>query len=361
MKSASHLFVAVSGHGYGHLAQVAPVLNALRRKLPALRLTVQCALPPSVLQSRLQGDFRQLPEATDFGMLMTDAVGVKTTESLTAYRTFHADWTAHRQRQETLLAECAPDLLLADIPYLPLAAAARLGLPAVALCCLHWADILRFFCPRAPDLAELRATMLAAYNSAAVFLKPAPSMPLPDLTNARSIGPVATLGRNRRDELCERLRLPSDATLVLIALGGIGLRLPLERWPAMPNVRWLVPASWQVQRADAVAWEAADMRFVDLVCSCDVLLTKTGYGSYTEAACNGTPVLYLARDNWPEEPWLSRWLTAQGNALPVSRAQLESGTFGPVLEALLAQPRKPAVVPSGVAEAVACLAGYLRS
>ena len=55
-----------------------------------------------------------------------------------------------------------------------------------------------------------------------------------------------------------------------------------------------------------------DYSMLDLIRSCDVLLTKPGYGAFTEAACNGTSVLYVARDDWPEEPWLSRWLVAHG-------------------------------------------------
>ena len=38
MKPDPHLLLAVSGHGYGHLAQCAPVINALWQRLPRLRL-----------------------------------------------------------------------------------------------------------------------------------------------------------------------------------------------------------------------------------------------------------------------------------------------------------------------------------
>ncbi len=49
----SHLYVALSGHGFGHLAQVAPVLNEWRRRWPEAQLTVQSALPEAVLRQRI--------------------------------------------------------------------------------------------------------------------------------------------------------------------------------------------------------------------------------------------------------------------------------------------------------------------
>ena len=357
MKSATaHLYVALSGHGFGHLAQVAPVLDELRRRWPAVRLTVQSALSETVLRQRIAGPVGHVAGAADFGMVMVDALEAKIPESLEAYRSFHAAWEPRLARQEQLLRAAAPDGVLADIPYLTLAAAHRLGIPALALCSLNWADILAGYCPDAPDLAALRAPMLSAYNSASAFLQPAPSMPMPDLNNVQPVGPIAALGRERRSDIDRRLGSPAGERLVLVGLGGVDMRPPLERWPRQPGLRWLVPPNWTVSRPDMVSWAILeDCSMVDLIRSCDVLFTKPGYGAFTEAACNGARVLYVARDDWPEEPWLSRWLLAHGNAVKIDRRQLASGELAEPLRVLFDQPVKPPVMPGGIAETVAWL------
>ncbi|MDQ5909292.1 MAG: hypothetical protein QG599_1387 [Pseudomonadota bacterium] len=352
MNAHSHLYVALSEHGFGHLAQVAPVLNEWRRRHPAGRLTVQSALPEAVLRQRIDSEFTVVAGAADFGMVMVDALEAKVAESLAAYRAFHADWAARLAWQEALLRDAAPDGLLADIPYLTLAAAARLDIPALALCSLNWADILAGYGRHEPDLAALRAPMLAAYNSAVAFLQPAPSMPMPELHNAQPIGPIAALGQQRRTEINRRLGLPANEILVLIGLGGVDMRPPLEEWPTLQGVRWLTPPTWQTTRVDMPNWgRLADLPMVDLIRSCDVLLTKPGYGAFTEAACNGVRTLYVARDDWPEEPWLSRWLQEQGHGVKVSREQLTTGDLAEALQELLNQPAKPPVAPTGIAEA----------
>ena len=43
-----HLLADISGHGLGHLSQIAPVLNALAALCPTLRLTVRIAQSRSV-------------------------------------------------------------------------------------------------------------------------------------------------------------------------------------------------------------------------------------------------------------------------------------------------------------------------
>lgn len=355
-----HLFAALSSHGFGHLAQAAPVLNELRRRLPALRLSVQCALPREVLCCRIDGDFELIAEETDFGMVMANALDVDLGASRAAYLAFHAGWTARLAREQALLTRLKPDLVFADIPYLPLAAAARVSIPAVALCSLNWADVLRAYYPGDHELAAVRDTMLDAYHGAARFLCPAPSMSMPDLTNTQAIGPIAAIGRDRRAQIHARLGLSESEILVLVGLGGIDYRLPIERWAEAPGVRWLVPAAWGIEHGTVSYLESlADMPFLDLLRSCDVLLTKSGYGSFAEAVCNDIPVLYLKRPDWPEEPGLSQWLRTHGNALDISLDRLLAGDLRGLLLELLAQPRRPDLTPDGIEQAVAYLAGHL--
>ena len=46
-----HLFLDISSHGLGHLAQVAPVVNELATRLPDLKLTLRSAVPPARLRA----------------------------------------------------------------------------------------------------------------------------------------------------------------------------------------------------------------------------------------------------------------------------------------------------------------------
>ena len=88
MRPSLHL--ELTAHGFGHLAQTAPVLNALRDRLPALRLIVRSALRRPVLAAHLHGDFLHVAEAGDVGMLMDSAVDVRVADSAAAYRALYA-------------------------------------------------------------------------------------------------------------------------------------------------------------------------------------------------------------------------------------------------------------------------------
>ncbi len=373
-RAMPHLLVDITAHGYGHVSQAAPVVNALARRVPGLKVTVRSAAPLELLQRRFQCSFSHIPVALDFGMKMANAVEVQVEASAAAYREYHAGWDAKVARAAEEMRALQPDFLLANVPYLSLAAAHHAGIRAAALCSLNWADIYHHYCAGEPGSAEIHTQMLEAYNSAEVFLRVQPAMPMPDLRNARGIGPIAQVGRNRRLEIDAQLPpLPlgegwggaapagegRPERLVLVAMGGIEFRLPMERWPRIPGVRWLVPHEWNIAREDMIAVEALGLPFGDVLASSDAVLTKPGYGTFAEAACAGVPVLYVSRRDWPEEPYLVQWLNQNGVCREVARESLLSGEVGESLHELWAQPKPPVPVASGAEEAAEILAGML--
>jgi hypothetical protein len=390
-----HLLVDISAHGYGHISQTAPVVNALAARIPDLRVTVRSAAPAELLKRRFLCEFSHIPVAPDFGMRMANAVDVQAEESAAAYHALHADWDGQVKRAAQEIRALQPDLLLANVPYLSLAAAQVAGVRAAAMCSLNWADIYRHYCVHDAEGAAIHAQMLAAYNSAEVFLKLRPAMDMADLKNARSIAPVAQVGLRQRARIDVCLPLwkvrmgveqsgsqastPSPALplqggggvtlgrfpelkvdvanpkLILVAMGGIEFRLPMEHWPRIEGVCWLVPQAWNIARDDMIALESPGLPFGDLLASCDAVLTKPGYGTFVEAACAGVPVLYVSRGDWPEEPCLVQWLEQYAVCRIVERERLQSGDLAEVLRDLWAQPKPPAPVASGAEEAAEIL------
>lgn len=356
-----HLLVAISSHGFGHLAQTACVLNTLRRLMPQLRLTLLTTLPRQLIETRLHGEFALDPVALDFGMLMASALDMRLDESLEAYRAFHTNWDARVEQEAARLRAHAPNLVLANIPYLALAAANRAGIPSVAMCSLNWADITACYFGNRPEFALVREQMVAAYNCADVFLQPEPSMPMPYFANGRAIGPIARIGTDRRSSLCERMGWDRSERLVVIAPGGIPTPIPIENWPRLQGVRWATTWASAASRDDIGSHTTLGLDFTDLLASCDAVVTKPGYGTIAEAVCNGIPVLYALRGDWPEEPFLVHWLLKYGVALEITRTQFWNGDFEQELNALLALPPPRRHAASGVNDAAAVLAELMKT
>jgi hypothetical protein len=273
-------------------------------------------------------------------------------------------------------------MVFSNVGYLPLAGAQRAGIANAALCSLNWSDIYRHYCNTdtkhtvhaepveacmshpstgsgRTDDELIAAQIHSCYANADTFLRATPGMAMSDLPNLFPVAPIAAVGNDRRDELNRHLKLSTEEKLVLVSMGGIASRLPIERWPRMDGVRWLVQENWQVAHPDAVVLESLPMSFSDLLASSDALLCKPGYGSFVEAACSGTPVLYVDRPDWPEAPALIAWMQQHGVCREVSRGQLESGVIAQDLSWLWSVPKTVAPMPDGAAQVADWLMGRL--
>lgn len=358
--SVPHLFVDISAHGLGHLGQVAPVVNALSRQIPGLELTVRSGLDGKRLRARIVPDFRHVATASDFGFVMIDALRVDRAANTAAYRAFHANWAERLDRERTLLDELDPDFVLTDVAYLPLAAAAKSRRPAAALSSLNWADLFAHYCGEEPWATPILAEMRDAYASAS-FLTVEPAMPVDWIAERFACGPVAQSGRRRRGELCTRLAVAEAQKLVLVALGGIPARLPVERWLGRNDIVWLVADSWRIDHPHCRAIETIGWNFPDLLASVDAVLTKPGYGTFVEAACAGTPCAYLRRDDWPEQEVLIAWLERHARACELAPAAIADGAVADCLDRLWRQPARTPVLASGSEEAASWLAQRLTN
>ena len=345
-----HYLIDVSGHGYGHLVIVAPILQAMAARSPGLRLTLRSALPETQLRRRIGLPFEYLAGGSDIGCLMQHAREVDWPATAAAYRAEAADWAARLAAECDSLRRLCIDRVLTSVAYLPLAAAARLGLPAAAVCSLNWADIVRHGLAGSPDMAAIHARLHGAYAGATDFFCLTPGMPMSDLPNRRPVGLVARGGRRQR-------LLPEGEKGVLIGLGGVPHALPVGQWPQLPGVRWIVPDAWAAGQPHLVPQGQFGLSYDDLIASADALVCKPGYGTFAEAAVSGTPLLYVDRPDWPEAAYLVAWFKQHGRAREIAPAALESGDLGEALAALWAMPAPPPPVADGAAAIAAALLG----
>ncbi|MFO1435930.1 MAG: hypothetical protein U1F34_06105 [Gammaproteobacteria bacterium] len=359
--TAKTIYVAVTFHGYGHVAQTAPVVNELVTRQPDLRVVIECVAPVELLRKHFHMSFEHVPIASDFGMVMHDSLAVDLQASHERYLAQLSRWEEEIVQSMQRMVAFRPGLVFGNVPYVPLLAAKRMGIPAMAMCSLNWAEIYHGYCHDLPGAARVYVQLCQAYDSVDAFIAPTPSMPMPKVSKLVSVGPIARRGISKRDEIRTRLALDDNSRIVAVFMGGVRTELPLDLWPRRADIHWLIAGSSCPAREDMTPIERIDFSYIDIVCSCDALITKPGYGGFVEAACNGIPVLYVPREVWPEAPHLVAWLECEARCLRLEKHDLEHGNILPPLEALWALPKRPIVAPSGIDETASILQERLKN
>lgn len=355
-----HLVVVISGHGYGHAAMTAPLINALLHDHPEMRITVRSNVSETFLRSKFAPEIQIVKESLDFGMQMNSAFSVDLAASLQAYQTAHQNWPQTIEIEMARLKELKADLLISNIAYLPLIAAQRLEIPNIAFGCLNWADIFEYYFADIPNAQNIHRQITEAYQACDLFIRPEPSMPMNNFSS-RKVGVCTIAGQNQTKKICQALEIDETCKRVLASMGGIQTTMNLDDWPSLQGVHYLIPDGSPPNRPDMSAISTQDFKFSDILASVDLFLTKPGYGAFSEAAINQTPILYVNRQDWPEHPYLCSWLQHQIPCIEISQNQFQKGHFGTQINELLLRPRQTTSPNDGIKDSLRLIEELLVS
>lgn len=368
---APHLLVAISAHGLGHLGQVAPVCNALRYLCPDLKLTLWSAIPKRILDRRICAPFAHIERPCDIGIVMHDALRVNIAASWEAYRDREANWETQLEDAFTQVKSCTPDLIISDIGEMPLAAGQSMGIPTIAMSSLNWADIARHYFADLPQSKPVLSRLDAIYSQSTLALRLTPGMPMHGQQEA-IVPPVGTISAHSRAALESRLlqHLPyPEKPCLLISMGGIETPLNFSDWPTQSDINLIIANQPTLAPAGDAARGLVNadtlralygLSFPDLLTACDAVLCKPGYGSFVEAALAGCPVLYVCREDWPEQRVLLDWLRQNARSLEFNLQDLAAGCFKSALDHLLTLASPPAIRQDGAAVTARAILGLIK-
>ncbi|MBF0294139.1 MAG: hypothetical protein HQL96_03035 [Magnetococcales bacterium] len=337
------IWCAVSGHGFGHFSQVAPILNQLAQTLPDPEIHVTGGVPQELIARMLVRPFTHDPHNRDVGLLQTDPLVVDRQATAEAVRRLHRDWPEKVAAEARLMAAWSPDLVLADIPYLSLAAARAVGVPSVAIASLTWDEVLAAYLPDHPELGQWLALMRDAYAAATLALLVTPALPVHPFPRSEIIPAITTPGVPHRARMRQVHDIADDRPVILVSLGGIPARtLPVDGLIRDTRFHWLLdvpcPAGYDHVHPLRILPE---LPFHDLAASVDGIVSKPGYGMAIAATASQVPFVYVRRGVFPDEPPICAWIERHGRAMELDGDAWRRGEFGVALQRLMRLPVKP--------------------
>ena len=359
----SLIWCAISGHGYGHAAQVVPVLNALGALVPGLTAVLRTTVPSSFFRDRLAIQWELSPVQQDIGCIQDGPLKIDIDATWAAHQRFHETWEARLSNEVAAMQATSPALIIADTPYLAIEAGSRAQIPTVALASFTWDLVLKEYCHASDNPhQQLIQCIRGSYAKAFMALRITPAPRIDVFSNMIDIGPIASPTSPERDRLASALALAPNERTVLVGFGGVPLTsLPLEQMEQLRHYRFLFDGPVPPGYSRIHSTEMLPFSFKTLLASVDVIMTKPGYGTIVEAVALQQPVVYVRRYNFADEPPLVDYLHRYGRGIELSIDDFTRGRWEPTLLQALASPVPSLPPPStGAAEAAEVIVRYCQ-
>ena len=356
------IWCAISGHGFGHAAQVVPILNELGRRVPRLTALLRTTVPASFFKDRLRIPWSLQAVPQDVGCVQLGPLDIDVAATWEAHEQFHAAWDSRLEAEISKMRAVRPAVILADTPYLAVSAGREAGIPTIVTANLTWHEILTALEQTTVHHQPLLQSIREAYGKADMALRIAPGLPLTGIRKVVDIGPIAEPAPSERENLRSRLGMKASERLVLVGFGGVPLgALPWDEMEHMGGYQFLVDGLLPPDSSHIHSWSTLPCSFKTALASVDVVMTKPGYGTILEAVALRLPVVYVRRYNFADEAPLLEYLQTYGQGRELSRGDFVSGQWRTALdEALTGCPKREPPALSGPADAAEALWKYFQ-
>jgi len=356
------IWAAISGHGFGHAAQVVPVLNALSRLIPDLRVLLRTTVTPAFFKERLLPPWDISSVQQDIGCVQRGPLTIDVEATWRQHHQFHSSWEERLQTEVTAMRAAGPDIVLADTPYLALAAGKAAAIPTIALISFTWDLVLsEYTAPPSIDSQMILWSIRQAYAQADLALRITPAPKMEIFQRIIDIGPIAEPAPSAREQLTECLGLAPGERTVLIGFGGIPLTsVPFDKLESLSPYRFLFDGPVPEDSKRFLSTTSLPFSFKTLMASVDVIMTKPGYGTLVEAVALQTPMVYVRRYNFADEQPLVEYLHRYGRGVELSLDDFTNGHWEEALHHVHSLPVPPAaLVPAtGAGDAATHLLSY---
>ncbi len=329
----------ITSHGLGHATRSCDIIQTYCRTRPQERVEVVSRVPRWFLESRLkefetQVSFRQA--AFDVGMVQIDSITVDVEATLEKLLHLSGERRRLLDAEAALLEKGGCRLVAGDIPWLPLAAADQVGIPAVGVGNFSWDWIYEPYAGSDRRWYQILDEIQQDYGRSQAMLRLPFHHNMVSFPRVHDAPLVARAGRRRREDFARIAGADPDRPWALVLFGE--LELDSKACRALATIQSHELLSPTPLGEGFRILEPTLLPFADLVASVDVLVSKPGFGIVSDAVVNDKPFIYVEREQFREYPILEEAVQRYLRYLHLPAASLYRGQLGPALEEIWERP-----------------------
>ena len=349
----------ITAHGYGHGTRSCDVLRALHRLAPEQPVIVTTDLPMDFLNSRLKGcdnlTFRS--GAFDVGLVQKDSLQADLFQTLEKLEELNGQWEKLISQERLFIHHENIGLVVADIPAIPLAAAQKSGIPNIAIGNFSWDWIYEDYAEDDLHWEFFVEKFRKVYEKTGLLLRLPFAPPMEQFPKRKDISLLATPGTPRREEIVNISYnvISTDKQWVLLSFTSLDLDFQvLEKIRELSaDYEFFCVAPMEYPESCIHSIDRHKVSFADILASCDIVVSKPGFGLVSECIVNNKPLIYSDRGNFAEYPYLVEGIKKYLRSVHIPSADLYAGELFQSLEKIKTAPAPTGFIKRSGAETIA--------
>ncbi len=239
-------------------------------------------------------------------------------------------------------------LVVSDIAAIPVEAAKRAGLSAMAVGNFSWDWIYSAFTADEARWEPVVEAFADGYAQADLLLRLPFAGEMRAFSRIEDVPLLASPGRSRRAEIAALTGSPPDATWILLSFTTLEWgEEALDCVERMSDCRFftVLPLCWKRRNIHSIDREC--IPFPDIVASVDAVVSKPGYGIVSECVVNRKPLIYADRSDFLEYSPLVSGIRKYLKQVHIPAQRLYAGDLRAAVDSLKGAPDPTATLNAG--------------
>ena len=297
------IYIAITNHGFGHATRTASIANTIQKLCPEVLLIIVTTAPRWLLESYIEGDFILRQRAFDLGVIQADSLTMDIPATLEKLREIKKNYKSLIASEVNFIRQNRVNIILADIPFLAVGFAEATDIPCWMISNFGWDFIYRDWGGEFTEIADWISDWYGKSNR--LFRLPFHE-PMSAFTNIIDVGLTGGSPHFSPDELRSNWQI--NTTLektILLTFGGLGLQeIPYANISKFPDLQFITFDFLAPDLPNLIKVTNRQYRPVDFMPICGRIISKPGYGTFSEATLLEVPVVTIPRDDFAEAAFM---------------------------------------------------------
>ncbi|MEA5511395.1 glycosyl transferase [Crocosphaera sp. UHCC 0190] len=293
------LYLAATGHGFGHAVRISTVAAAIQKLNPEILLILATTAPRWLLESYIPGDFIYRPRAFDVGVIQSDSFKMDKPATLEKMQEIYKKRNALIAGEVNFIKTNKVNLILADIPPLMAPIAKLAGIPCWMMSNFGWDFIYQAW---GEEFDDIVTWIKDCYQQCDRLFRLPMAEPMNAFNSIIDVGLTGGTPRYSPEELKTnfKLNVAQDKT-ILLTFGGLGLdQIPYQNLAQFSDWQFITFDRQAPDLPNIIKISEPLLRPVDFMPICGRVISKPGFSTFSETMRLDFPIVSLTRDDFAE-------------------------------------------------------------
>ena len=302
----------ISDYGYGHASRDIAIIRRILNQLDGVKIYIKTDEPfHFVRQSLPKKNVEIIQTKNDVGVVFKEnSVTVDKERTKKILDEWMGSWNDYIHNEKRFCKIHNIDLILSDITPQPFVVADELNIPIIGISNFTWHYIFYNLFGDVPATERIKE----AYQHADLALTLPFNEEMYLFRDKKEVGLVSRGITVDKYTMREEYGILDDELLVYI---GVGLSFDssfMRRMKKMdvPNVKFLISSNAEIPFENVTKIPTDETETQNYIGMCDLVVSKTGYGTVSEAVRASVPMFLLKRDGFKEDELIGNKVEEMG-------------------------------------------------